>query len=115
LDLSSVGKGYREADAKHDELTLRQWDGALAKLRTKHRLCNKPDTTTKAQHCEDYDLRNPVAHAAGWLATITLDNGQRIRVPEFRFSLDMTDAGVLDNYSLRMGNKVLHHIDNKSD
>jgi hypothetical protein len=51
------------------------------------------DSSTVSQTRENYDVRNPVGHAAGYKAFVTLDDGTQV-ISYLRFCLDFTGVGV---------------------
>jgi hypothetical protein len=110
-----TGHGYGTFDARRElqemcpePLTPRQWKTAEKKLRETFRVTPRAnDYSTVAQNRENHDIRNPVTHAAGHQAIISLDDGSEID-PALRFNLDMTGLAVKLIYS---SGKNLHPMD----
>ena len=115
LDGNITGHGYDMFAVRRDlqemcpeELTERQWKAAEQTLRKKYRVTPRAnDYSTVAQNRENHDIRNPVTHAAGHQAIISLDDGSEID-PALRFNLDMTGLAVKLIYS---SGKNLHPMD----
>ena len=102
-------KRILKAESKTGDLSQRQIRSGLAKLQIKHRVAlASSDTSTVAQHREDFDIRNPVGHAAGYLAAIEDDDGVQVE-PYLRFNYDATGVGV--RLSNPLDSKTLHPMD----
>ena len=113
---NAVGHGLSQLDVKtilqpmmKKALTTKRLKVFAKKLQKRARIALRAaDSHTAAQRKEDNDCRNPVRHAAGYKAIITLDDGKLI-APWGRSNFDFTGVGV--TICSKNDLKVFHPMD----
>ena len=92
--------------SKEGHLSNKALASAKKRLYSRHKIgVRTPNTSTAAQHREDFDIRNPYNHACGYIA-MTTDADNNPIPPMSRFCIDLTGEGIL----LQPGNnKIVFH------